>query len=261
MTQLTARIDASGAEARMFRTVLASLPNSYRLTDGTADVVLTSGTEAETVAAACSNETRAVVVDLPGHLTPEAVTEITVAAATHDCVVIAATRFAPRLIDTPGLTRSTASLITSTISTQHDVASMFVEQLAMLRVVAGSVASIRVLHRSRSHHLVRATMANDASIRVVLDQVNSPVGAEEATVHVISAAEHLDVHIDARPSARPADITLFSDVGGRSPWPVHQHAHRITLSRLHAHLANYGELAYSLDDLRHDVQLASALRE
>ena len=71
MTQLTARIDASGAEARMFRTVLASLPNSYRLTDGTADVVLTSGTEAETVAAACSNETRAVVVDLPGHLTPE----------------------------------------------------------------------------------------------------------------------------------------------------------------------------------------------
>jgi hypothetical protein len=38
---------------------------------------------------------------------------------------------------------------------------------------------------------------------------------------------------------------------------VHQHGHRITLAKLHDLLSNgEGNVTYSIDHLRHDVQLA-----
>ena len=103
-------------------------------------------------------------------------------------------------------------------------------------------------------------MVDHPRSHVVLNGLASANGVEEASLHAICADRRLAVRIDAGPFARPADIMLFDARGARSPWPLHQHAHRVTLARLHRLLTTgEGSVTYSLEDLRHDLRLADAL--
>ncbi|MEY2523043.1 MAG: hypothetical protein QOJ66_1608, partial [Ilumatobacteraceae bacterium] len=65
MTACTISIDATDAAGTLYRTVLASLPNSYRIVDADAEVVLVSVTDPAGIEQVCSGETRAVVIDRP----------------------------------------------------------------------------------------------------------------------------------------------------------------------------------------------------
>ena len=49
MTIITASIDASGPVSLLYRALLASLPNSYRVVDRAADVALVAGADLATV--------------------------------------------------------------------------------------------------------------------------------------------------------------------------------------------------------------------
>jgi hypothetical protein len=198
------------------------------------------------------------VVDQPGLLALEGLAAIESVAERNDCIVVPAPRYGPRLAGL--LEEADVDLVESTIISSDSFRASLVEQLALLRQVLGSVASVRVLHSSMSHYAVEASMADHPRSHVVLNGSTSPHAVEDVSLHAIGADRHIAVRIDAGPFARPADIVVFDGRGGRSPWPLHQHAHRITLSRLHRLLTTgEGTLTYSLQDLRHDLQLADAL--
>jgi hypothetical protein len=263
MTTCTIAIDGTGVDAVLHRTVLASLTNSYRLVDGDAEVVLVSATDPAKVERLCSDATRAIVVDQPGRLANDELAAIADAADRHSCIVVPALRYAPRVeaaADLLGTAR--VDLLESTINSHDTLRSSLVEQLALVGALLGPVAAISVLHSSVSHYVVDATMADSPKTQVLLNGVTSPTALDEASVHAAGAERRLVVRIDAGPLARPAEVCCYDRDGARSPWPLYQHAHRITLARLHRLLTTReSDLTYSLHDLHHDVQLAAALTD
>jgi hypothetical protein len=261
VTTYTASIDTTGPDSILHRTVLAGLPNSYRLVGGAAEVVVVSGSEPARAERAAASGARAVVLDEPGQLTLEELVAVESVARQNDCIVVPAPRYGPRLAAASALLEGAdVDLLESSITSRDSFRSSFVEQLAMLRQVLGSVASVRVLHSSMSHYSLEAAMVDHPQSHVVLNGLVSADGVEEASLHAIGADQRLVVRIDAGPFARPADIMVFDVHGAHSPWPLHQHAHRITLARLHRLLTtDEGSLTYSLQDLRHDLRLADAV--
>ncbi len=267
MTTCTARVDGTGPDAVLHRTVLASLPNRYRLTDGAAEVVLVSAGDGTDVERLCGEGARAVVVDRPGRLSPDELGATVETAARNDCIVAAAPRFAPRLAaalepleSIDAFEGGDVALLESAITGHDEFPSLLVEQLASVRTILGAVASVRVLHFSATHYVVDATMADDQPAHVIVNGFASPSGVDELSLHAVGARQRLAVRIDAGPLARPARIDYFDRNGQHAPWPVHQHAHRITLASLHQVLtAGAGVVPYGHEMLQHDVQCAAAL--
>jgi hypothetical protein len=261
MTACTISIDSTGPDATLYRTVLASLRNSYRLVDADAEVVLVSATDPAKAKRACGGETRAIVIDQPGRLSSHDLAAIADAAEQHGCTVVPAMRYGPRASAAADLLGTAqVDLLDSTINSGDTLRSSLVEQLALLRAVLAPVESVRVLHASVSHYVLEATIADHPQSHVLLNGVASTRGVDEMSLQAIGPERHVSVRIDAGPLARPAQIRRYDGSGGHSPWPLHQHAHRITLARLHRQLTTgEGGRSYSLQDLDHDVRLASVL--
>jgi hypothetical protein len=261
VTAFTVSIDTTGPDSILHRTVLAGLPNSYRLVGGAAEVAVVSSSDSARAERAAASGARAVVLDQPGRLTFEELAAVESVAGQNDCVVVPAPRYGPRLTAASGLLgRADVDLLDSTIRSRDTFRSSLVEQLAMVRQVLGSVASLRALHTSMSHYSLEAAMVDHPRSHVILNGLASVNGVEEVSLHAIGTDRRLVVRIDAGPFARPADIMLFDAHGARSQWPLHPHAHRITLALLHRLLTTgEGSVTYSLDDLRHDLRLADAL--
>ena len=181
----------------------------------------------------------------------------------HDCIVVPAPRYAPRLTAAPDLVdAANIDLVESTIIAPQASRSELVEQLALVRQVLGSIATVRVLHASVSHYVAEATMVDHPRSHVILNGLASPDDVEEVSLRAIGVDQHLSVRIDAGPLARPAEISVFDDRGGHSPWPLHQHGHRITLALLHRLLTTgEGYVTYPLEHLLEDAALADALTD
>jgi len=263
MTTLTASIVACGPGSVLHRTVLASLPNSYRVVEGAADIVLVSGTDPTVAERAVARGARAVVLDQPGALSLEELMALENIADQHGCIVVPAPRYAPRFDGATDLVDAESiDLVESTITSPQPSRSAMVEQLALMRQVLGSVATLRVLHSSGSHFVAEATMVDHPRAHVVLNGVTSRDDVEEVSLRAIGVDRHLSVRIDAGTLARPADISVFDDRGRQSPWPLHQHAHRITLTFLHRMLTTVdGFVSYPIEQLRQDVARANALTD
>jgi hypothetical protein len=261
VTACTISIDATGAAVTLYRTVLASLPNSFRMVDAGGEVALVSATDPARIQQLCSGKTRAVIIDRPGRLSNAELAAIAAVADRHDCTVVPAVLYGPRAAaaaDLLGTAR--VDLLESTIISPETLRSSLVEQLALLRSVLGPVASLRNLHASVSHYVFEATMVDYPKSHVLLNGLCLPNALDEVTLQAIGPERHLKMRIDADPLARPAEIHCYHRDGGTSPWPLHQHAHRLTLARLHRLLTTgEGDLSYSLTDLHHDLQVAAAL--
>jgi hypothetical protein len=257
VTTYTVSIDGDGSDAALHRMVLAGLPNSYRLVEQDAEVILVSAPVPAEFERRCSSNTRAVVIDQPGGLSPGDLAVIGDTADRHGFIVVPAPRYAPRLAavgDVFGDRR--VEILESTVTSGRHLRSSLVEQLAMLRVAMGAVASIRDLCVAESSYVFAATMLDHPRTSVLLNGVASSIGNDEATLHSLSADRRVVVRIDARPMARPAEISVHDANGTRMPNPVHQHAHRLTLVQLHEELmTGEGSVPYSFEDLRHDAQL------
>jgi hypothetical protein len=260
VTRLTARVDADGADAALLRTVLASIPNHYQLTDGPPDVVVMSSDDESQIADACRDAVKAVVLDRPGRLPPHTLKAIAETAGQHGCLLAPAARFAPTLPAAPELFDcSSVDLLECTISSHGGLSSSLVEQLALVRALLGEVKSIHLLQRTTTHYVVDATIADHPRTHALLNGLTSPLSAEEATIRAVGPQAHLALRLNGG-CARPAEITRYDGVGARSPWPSHQHAHRATLTRLHTVLTTgVGELPYPFEALSHDARLAGAV--
>ncbi len=216
MTRLTARIDAVGADAALLRTVLASIPNRYQPADGPPDVVVMCCDDESRIADACGEAVRAVVLDRPGRLSAQTLTAIAEIAAQHGCVLAPAARFAPALAAAPELLDCAGvDLFECSISTHGGFSSSLVEQLALVRALLGDVASIQQLHRTTTHYVIDATIADHPGTHVLLNGLTSPLGAEEATIHAVGPQVHLALLINGGPSARPprSPATTVSEHG------------------------------------------------
>jgi hypothetical protein len=261
VTIIRASIDASGPVSILYRTLLASLPNSYRVVDAGADVALVEGADFATVERAVTGGARAVVVDQPGGLSLEEAMVVGALADHDDCLVVPAPRYAPRFVAAADLVDAeNIDLVESTITAPHASRLELVEQLALVRQVLGQIATVRVLHASASHYVAEATMVDRPRSHVILNGMASADDVEEVTVRAIGVDQHLSVRTDAGPLARPAEISVLDGRGGHSPWPLHQHGHRITLGLLHRQLTT-GEahMTYLLEHLLEDAALAVAL--
>jgi hypothetical protein len=260
VTTYTVSIDNDGSDAALHRMVLAGLPNSYRLVEQDAEVVLVSAPDPAAVARRCSSNTRAVVIDQPGLLSPGGLAAIGHTLDRHECIVVPALRYAPRLAAAGDLLGDCrVDILQSTVTSGRSLRSSLVEQLALLRTALGAVASIRALSIHESHYVFAATMLDHPQASVLLNGMKSSIGTDEATLHCLSAQQRVVVRIDAGPVARPAEICCYDASGTRTPWPVHQHAHRLTLAQLHRVLTTgEGNVLYSFEHLRHDVQLVDA---
>jgi hypothetical protein len=261
VTTLAASIDASVSDSVLYRALFAGLPNRYRLVEGKADVVVASATDPAAAERAVADGVRAIVLDQPGRLSIDQLFALEAAADQHDCILVPALRYSPRLASGPDLLGGAeVDLLESSITSPDPSRSSLVEQLALVRQVLASVATLRVLHSSASHYVVEATVAGHLRSRVVLNGFRSTNGDEDVSLHAIGIDRHVVVRIDACPLARPADISVFDGDGRWSPWPVHQHAQRITLAGLHRLLTTgEGSITYTLEHLRGDLLLADAL--
>ena len=257
MTTYTVSIDSEGPDAALHRMVLAGLPNSYRLVERDADVVLISAPDPAKLHGRFSSNTRAVVVDQPGLLSPGGLAAIGHTTDGHECIVVPALRYAPRLAAAGDLLGDCrVDILESTVTSTRSLRSSLVEQLALLRTTLGEVASIQALTVAESHYVFAATMLDHPQANVLLNGVKSLTATDEATLHSLSADRRVVVRIDARPVGRPAEISLYDASGTRTPWPVHQHAHRLTLTQLHGVLTTgQGNMPYSFELLRQDLQL------
>lgn len=263
MTTCTISIDAGGPDVSQQHMVLAGLRNSYRVVDGDADVVMLSGTDATTCARVCALGARAVVIDHPGRIASGDLRAIVDAAARSGCIVVPAMRYAPRAAPAVELLGSSqVDLVETTMTSGDTLRSSLVEQLALLRVMLGPADSVEKLHVSMSHYVLEARMVNRPRVRVLLNGVASAKDVEEVVVHTVGPECRVTVRVDAGPLARPAEIRRLDRGGAISPWPVYQHAYRLTLVQLHRLLTSGDAgLSYSLEHLRQDVQLASSVAE
>ena len=90
-------------------------------------------------------------------------------------------------------------------------------------------------------------MADHPKSHVLLNGLSLPNAVDEVALQAVGPERRLEIRIDAGPLARPAEIHCYRREGGSSPWPLHQHAHRLTLARLHRLLTTgEGDLSYSL---------------
>ena len=161
MTIITASIDASGPVSILYRTLLASLPNSYRVVDAGADVALVAGTDFPTVRRAVTGGACAVVVDQPGGLSLEEAIVVGALADHADCLVVRLR--ATRLVSSPPRT-----LLTSRASISWRAPSLrrmrlgleLVEQLAGASGARPDSHRFAILHASVSHYVAEATMVD-----------------------------------------------------------------------------------------------------
>lgn len=261
MTTLTISIEVADAADTRHRMVLASLPNSFRVVDRQAEVVLLSGMDPTRLKQACAEGARAVVIDRPGRLTSEDLRIIVDVADRQGCIVVPAPRYASRAATAGELVgQATVDLVESTIRSGDTLRSCLVEQLALMRALLGPVSAVEVLHGSVSHYVLRATMVRRPQTQVLLNGLASTNGAEEASAHAVGPDRRVTLRIDDGPLARPAELHCFDRDGAHSPWPLHQHAHRLTLAQLHRLLTTGNDgPSYSAAHLLEDVRLARAL--
>ncbi|HEY0519006.1 MAG TPA: hypothetical protein VGC84_05890, partial [Ilumatobacteraceae bacterium] len=259
MTTYTVSIDEPGVDAVVHRMVLASLPNSYRLVDGAADVAVVSAHDPEAVARAIALAPKAVVVDRPGRLSEVEVVAMQDLARRHDCLLVPSPRYAPRtgavheLIDADEI-----GLTESTITSSEPHRSSFAEQLAVVRNVLGAVSSARMLDRSPSHFIVQVSIAERRS-HILLNGFVTVNAIEQVSLRAVGVERRLSIEIDGGPLARPARIRVHDAAGDHGPWPRYEHALRLTLAKVHDALTNSrgaAGLRYTWTDLQHDVGLA-----
>ena len=235
MTRLTARIDADGADAALLRTVFASIPNHYQLTDGPPDVVVMCSDDESQIADACREAVKAVVLDRPGRLSAKTLKAIAEIAGQHGCLLAPAARFAPALPAAPELLDCAGvDLFECTISSHGGFSSSLVEQLALVRALLGDVKSIQLLHRTTTHYVIDATIADHPGTHVLLNGLTSPLGAEEATIHAVGPQAHLALRLNggsARPARSPATtVSEHGRHGRHTNTPTEPRSHDCTLS-------------------------------
>jgi hypothetical protein len=251
--------------ATVHRSVLASVPRRFLVSeDGTADVVVVSGRDPgwpERVARVVDTGAQGVLVVRPGLADPQEIRDL-VGTVAGRAVVAVDTPYAADPTWTaaqPAVAADAASaaIVDSLVSIAADPAADIVEalvgQLAVVRPLVEPLDELRLLHRDEWAYMLGAHTRGPT---VTLSGATSAGGHAVLAVDVVAAQRRWQIHFDDTALAGPTEVTRYDDAGAHT-WPfVYESGRRGTWQRLHQAVTGGGEVAYSLDQLAKDVELA-----
>lgn len=109
----------------------------------------------------------------------------------------------------------------------------FLEQLAILRKLAGANPSVHAFRRNARGYV--ADVSVGPALALMIGRV-SPLAQAALQLHAVGVDHRLEVSMDAETPARPAAIRLFGADGLREAMPIYQSGHRLTWLKIHAFL-------------------------
>jgi hypothetical protein len=264
MTQrelLTVALDEGAAGLlSAHRTVLASLPNRWRITDGNADVTVIYGGSADwpsRAEAALASGARGMLVTRPDWTDPTTVAALAAAATAADVPITVESAY---LADPswkralPALRESAAesSLIDSLriVSTpsaargeRPDILAHCLEQVAVLRTVAGTLTAVAFMQQAPGHYALHGQVGGSVFNAV---GIRGGAGANRLTLDLIGLKRTWRVTFDSGAIARPTVVEMV-DASGVYTSPANYHTgKRGTWLELHAAITKSAPVSYGL---------------
>jgi hypothetical protein len=260
-TLLTVTLDFAGPDAAEHQTVLASLPGRFRVVTGPVDIAVVSGRSGGLSRALGqgqgTNRPRAVVVSSPAALSP-ADREALDAYAAAGGLVAPALRFASKLpqgMEDPASFTLVSSVATYSDATPAGQRQALLEQLALVRMVAGAVSSLTACQQTECQYNLQGSVEGSGAI-LTLAGIVSPIGANEIALTAAGASVRLEVEIAVDAVARPARCSRFTSEGEQVEAPVHQNGYRLLWQSVRESLVVGGsQLDYGVAELAADLVL------
>ena len=264
-TALRVSLDSlDAASVAVHRTVLASLPRRFVVTDGgPAEVTVVCGRNPDwldLVARAVSGGARGVILIRPGLADADRVRALSAAVAGRAVVAV----------DTPYANDQTwtaarheiaadareASIVDSVVAvTGGDPAGALIDQLAVVAALV-DVRGLRLIHRTAAGYLVAGPAGGTW---VTLAGVTSGAVGAGLAVDVVAADRRWQVRFDGRAAAIPTEVTLHDLTGTHARSLTYESGHRAIWRHLHEAITGNGTVAWSLDGLADTLAVAGRL--
>lgn len=240
----------------LHRTILASLPARFRAlplaawpagTGPAADVVVISGDQPEwqqRARAAISSRVPAIVLSGSAALNPEAVTQVTSAAAETSIIAVADMTYASvrawaEAIPTLARDLPSSVVLDSVITAPLPGAGMpealalrsaLVEQLAVLRPLLGEPGRLRVVHTTARQYVLAGLQKE---LAVTLSGVLSDAAGHQLDLTLGGARRRWHARFTADALAAPVTISAWDADGERARPRAYESGHRSAWLRLH----------------------------
>jgi len=273
---LTVALDESAEGlAAVHRTILASLPDRWRITRGEADAAVVFGgkpdwpSRVETTLAAGS---RGVLVTRPTWTDPTTVAALEMARASVGAkIAIESTYLADaswkEVVPVLRTHAAEAVLIdslriapTSTVARDAGpgLVAHCVEQLAVISTVVGSMPAVVFMQRAQGHYALRA----ESDHRIVnAVGVRGGGEADRLNLEIIGLARSWRVSFDSGAIARPAIVEMTDATGVRALPTNYQGGRRCAWLELHDAIIGTTSISYDLALLSECLRLAAPLAD
>lgn len=261
MSDLLTVSAAERAEPRL-RLGAAVLPESFRYTDGPADVVgLVGDAEwAANAAAALDDGARGVLVVDPRPVSGAALDGLRAAASRRAAPVILDRGWAssPSVL---AAAEEFARLVvpTALVETRVDVPGVadpeaaLLAHLALVRATVGAVTELRLLHADSTGYSALGRLG--AAVDLDLTAVFSAALTSAASVRIARPESTVLLELGPVDVAAPGRLRVLDGAVRRLPLLPYETPHRAAWRRLHRAATGGGPTA-DLDDFGHDVELA-----
>src|SRR5919201_639906 len=258
--------DVPAGPVALVRTVLASVPDHFCLTEGPqADVVVVWGARHSwpaTLRRLLDNGiTIAVVVSCTAG-DCEDVRNVAQQATRAGALIGVDIGFAharfwrnalPRVRNDLASSILLDSVISSSHSTESPLVTALLQQVAVVRSLVGPLHDMRPNHRSADRYMVAARAGG---LLISLSGLVSPRGRTSLWMDLVGSSSRWRIGFGDDALARPGEITRFTAHGAESQAPVFENPHRAMWLSLHAALVEGSRLPYALDDLAQALAVA-----
>lgn len=254
------QIIGEGPDARLQRAVLATVPNSYRIVDNDADVLLLSGRDGTAAATieAIGEGTRGIFLTSPSFLSPHDRGKVAKVARDRGLHVMIGLVYAPCFQDGNGgailaspddtaIIDMNASLTSATADALREA---LLEQRIIARLLMGSATTLKLLQASADAVTVEA----EGGTQKLRWRMTARSGIRNwLVVEQVSREQRTRVDMDAEPLGNPAHIATFDAAGSHIAMPVYQGGYRLSWLKLAAMLDGSDAAAGTMTLLEEDL--------
>jgi hypothetical protein len=272
---LTVALDEDAEEvAAIHRTILASLPDRWRITRGEADAAVVFGgrpdwpSRAETALAAGA---RGLLVTCPTWTDPTRVTALAVTGESVGARIAVETSYLAdvawkAVVPLLRAHAAEAVLIDSVriaspgavaMESGQGLVAQCVEQLAVLTTVVGSLPAVAFMQSSRGHYALRAE-SSDRIVNAVGVHGGRP-GADRLNLEVIGVARSWRISFDSSAIARPTIVEMTDSSGVRALPANYEGGRRCAWLELYDAIIDAAPISYDLRLLGECLRLAAPM--
>jgi hypothetical protein len=269
---LTVTLDESEDEiAATHRTVLAGLPDRWRISHAAADAAVVFGGHIDwplRAEAALAAGVRGVLVTCPVWTSPTAVAELAaVAAATGVPITVESAYLADpswkQLLPTLREHAAEAVLVDSLRITpwsasrlrhRQGLSAHCLEHLAVLQTVIGPLHAVAFYQRATEHYALGAESAGRV-LNVV--GVRGGAGSDQLTVDLVGLARRWRISFDSGAIARPTTVEMMDASGVYTAPAIYETGQRGAWLELHEAMTDAVPVSYDLALLGHCLRLTA----